>query len=149
MTKETTYSVNDIALFLSNRTSYPYASTCWSRDMHPAERVTAGDAERWFKRYFPSGTSYTVYRKMEAACVAHTAEPEEQSHQVSFDDFAGGDVHVTIASQAGRANKELRVVTRINKEGLLLSHFLVIDRDNTDEHEFATLEEAVEKYNQL
>jgi len=66
--KETTYSKNDIALFLNKQ--YPYASTCWSRDQVNAdERVGISVVEKWFKGYFPSNVNQFMFRQMQATCV--------------------------------------------------------------------------------
>ena len=65
--KETTYSVNDIALFLNR--DYPYAATCWGQDMVGNERVTVSAVEKWFKRYFPSNVNQMVFRQMQATCI--------------------------------------------------------------------------------
>lgn len=68
--KETTYSKNDIALFLGKQ--YPYAATCWSQDsVNADERVGILVVENWFKRYFPSNVNQMVFRQMQATCVAH------------------------------------------------------------------------------
>jgi len=68
--KETTYSVNDIALFLNR--DYPYAATCWGQDMVGSERVPVSTVERWFKRYFPDvNKAQYLFRSMEATCIGH------------------------------------------------------------------------------
>ena len=68
--QETTYSNNDIALFLDKQ--YPNAATCWRQDsVNADERIEVSIVEHWFKGYFPSNVNQMAFRQMQAACVAH------------------------------------------------------------------------------
>ena len=58
------FLTNEVVLFLAKE--YPYASSCFSRDMlSSGEEVSALIVEKWFRRYFPSELAYKLFRQLE------------------------------------------------------------------------------------
>jgi hypothetical protein len=64
--KNSTFPTNDVRLFLSKQ--YPYAAKCFAEDMlKHGDLVESILVENWLRRYFPSNTARTIYRKLEAS----------------------------------------------------------------------------------
>lgn len=64
---QSTFRTNEVTLYLSHK--FPYASTCFSREMQKyGETVPSSVVENWFKYYFPSNINQFEFRKLES-CV--------------------------------------------------------------------------------
>jgi hypothetical protein len=61
----TTYEKADIFNYLRSR-NYEYAADCWAEDKGLCGGILSIDTAKWFKRYFPAGTSAIEFAYMES-----------------------------------------------------------------------------------
>lgn len=66
------YLTNTVSLFLAQ--SYPYAARCFAEANTTNEITDSLSTERWFRSYFPSGTSRDLHEKMEIWILNHYLE---------------------------------------------------------------------------
>jgi len=66
--KESYYNTIEVRLFLAKQ--FPYAAQCFGME-HTSETVKVTAIEKWFKRYFPAETAFSLFRQMEATITGY------------------------------------------------------------------------------
>lgn len=63
----TTFKTTDVEKFLLN-SGNRFASLCWFNDMSNRDEVESTKVQTWFKNFFPSEVSNSLYRFLECEC---------------------------------------------------------------------------------